>query len=45
MPLMDEDGNRIGTVEKVWFDGSFTVAEIDCVPEDLERTKFKPLLW
>lgn len=35
-PHLDADGVRIGTVLRIWREGTRIVADIECVPEDVK---------
>ncbi len=44
-PVVDEQGQRIGNVSRVWRDGDAIMADLECVPEDVpaKTRKRKPL--
>lgn len=41
MPFLDENGDRVGTVVRMWRDGDRVRADIEVVPEDVVKWKKK----
>ncbi len=44
-PVVNEQGQRIGSVSRVWREGDLVMADLECVPEDVpaKTRKRKPL--